>query len=448
MKNLTVIIAYLVIALAPGVVFSQNSVTPGIHYQAVARDNSGKELYHKAIDVKFSIISETPLGEVVYQELHSHITTSKYGVFSLVIGKGTQTGGMYSTLPEVDWSMSDHFLKVEVKFENEFIDMGTMQFLAVPYALYAQKSLEPGPAGPQGNPGPKGDPGDPASDNQTLSFDETTLTVSGGNSVPLTSLLQNLTITNSTEGKYLGISRGNSVLLSTVEADGDPANELQDLNYDAVNRKLSLLKSAAPAIDLTELKNDADADPANEIQDLNLVANKLTITKNATPTEINLSPYLDNTDNQQLSYVQSTNTLSLTNGGSVSMGSMVAFRAEKFSSETMPNFMTEYDFIAGAEKYDDGGVYNNLNGIFKAPSDGIYSFVVNYTAIGTGDSRVLKLFLNNVEYEVLNNGIASNSTITRQTTLKLAVGDEIKLKIYVGTGYETGIGTFSGYKVY
>ena len=28
--------------------------------------------------------------------------------------------------------------------------MGTMQFLAVPYALYAQRSLEPGPQGPKG----------------------------------------------------------------------------------------------------------------------------------------------------------------------------------------------------------------------------------------------------------------------------------------------------------
>ena len=88
-----------------------------------------------------------------------------------------------------------------------------MQFLSVPYALYAQKSLEPGPAGPKGDPGPKGEAGDPASDNQTLSFDQSNLTISGGNSVPLTSLLQNLTITTAPEGNYLGISRGNSVLL-------------------------------------------------------------------------------------------------------------------------------------------------------------------------------------------------------------------------------------------
>ena len=48
---------------------------------------------------------------------------------------------------------TDYYVKVEVKFDNDFIDMGTMQFMAVPYALYAQKSLEPGTAGPQGNTG-------------------------------------------------------------------------------------------------------------------------------------------------------------------------------------------------------------------------------------------------------------------------------------------------------
>ena len=146
--------------------FGQN-VPFGIFYQAVARDNFGKELVNKDIDVKFSIISGNPLGTVVYQELHSKVTTSKFGVFSLIIGHGTPTGGTYGELSQIQWGQAFHYLKIEVKFDNSFIDMGTMQFLAVPYALYAQKSLEPGPAGPKGDPGPKGESGDPASDNQT-----------------------------------------------------------------------------------------------------------------------------------------------------------------------------------------------------------------------------------------------------------------------------------------
>ena len=52
-------------------------------------------------------------------------------------------------------------------------------------------------------------------------------------------------------------------------------------------------------VDLSGLQDgfeDADADPENEIQDLQLVDNILTITKNGTATEIDLSVYLDDTD--------------------------------------------------------------------------------------------------------------------------------------------------------
>jgi hypothetical protein len=122
--------ALLIFFLAGLSSFGQN-VPLGIFYQAVARDNFGKELVNKNIDVKFSIISGNPLGTVVYQELHSDITTSKYGVFSLIIGHGTPTGGLYGELSQIQWNTAYHYLKVEVKFDNDFVDMGTMQFLAV-----------------------------------------------------------------------------------------------------------------------------------------------------------------------------------------------------------------------------------------------------------------------------------------------------------------------------
>ena len=55
--------------------------------------------------------------------------------------------------------------------------------------------------------------------------------------------------------------------------------------------------------------DDADADPTNEIQDLSLSSNTLTITNNASATSINLSPYLDNTDDQTLSEVLTESNL-------------------------------------------------------------------------------------------------------------------------------------------
>ena len=110
--------------LAGSASFGQN-VPPGIFYQAVARDNYGKELMNKEIDVKFSIFSGSPIGTLVYQELHEHIITSKFGVFSLIIGNGTPTGGLYGELSQIQWGQAYHWVKIEVKFDNDFIDMGT-----------------------------------------------------------------------------------------------------------------------------------------------------------------------------------------------------------------------------------------------------------------------------------------------------------------------------------
>ncbi len=168
----------------------QGTVPGGINYQAVARDNYGKEIVNTPIEVQFTIRSGSPTGTVVYEEVFTDVTTSRYGVFSLVIGKGDPVSG---TFANIDWSSFNHYLQVSVKFENNFMDMGTMQFMAVPYALYAGKSLEAGPAGPAGPKGDKGDPGDPAldTDNQNLSYDiETkTLPIQDGNHVRLDSII-------------------------------------------------------------------------------------------------------------------------------------------------------------------------------------------------------------------------------------------------------------------
>jgi hypothetical protein len=170
--------------------YGQGTVPGGINYQAVARDNNGKEIVNTDIEVRFTIRSGSPAGTSVYQEVFTDVTTSRYGVFSLVIGKGDPVTG---TFAGIDWSTANHYLQVEVKFENNFMDMGTMQFMAVPYALYAGKSLEPGPMGPAGPKGDKGDPGDPAmdTDDQKLSYDiETkTLTIDNGNGVRLDSIV-------------------------------------------------------------------------------------------------------------------------------------------------------------------------------------------------------------------------------------------------------------------
>ena len=170
---------------------------------------------------------------------------------------------------------------------------------------------------------------DPTNEIQDLSMTNNVLSITNKLSptgIDLSDYLQQLVFTPADNN--LEISGGNKIDLSSLkdDADADPVNEIQDLSYNSSTRVMSLSNSSA-AIDLSELKDDSDSDPLNEIQDLSLTDNKLKITNKTTPTEIDLSPYLDNTDNQSLSYNSSTNTISLTNGGSVNLGSMVAFKA-------------------------------------------------------------------------------------------------------------------------
>lgn len=536
------------------VVSIAQTVPAGIHYQAVARDDYGKELSDREIDVRFSVISGNPLGAVVYQELHAKVKTSKYGVFSLVIGKGEPVGGTVLNLSQVNWENANHYLKVEVKFNSDFIDMGTMQFLAVPYALFALKSLEPGPQGVQGiqgiqglkgepgtkgdtgpqgvkgNTGPqgqqgvqglKGDPGDPASDKQTLSFDGTNLSISGGNILSLSTLnvphqlsilgdtlsimggnkvglpnhiqdlsldgnnilkisknttaspidltkyldnTDNQTISFNSVNNNLSITGGNTIDLTPMKQDLsltgntlsitnklspaaiDLSKYLQSLNFNSTSYILSL--SDGNIVDLSPLKNDADADPTNEIQDIHLTGNLLTIDRNASSTGVDLSKYMDNTDNQTLSYDSLKYSLSVTNGNTVKLGRIIAFRAKKTSSETGLSFMTDYDFLSGYIEYNDGLAYDGLTGVFSAPTGGIYAFNISYNATGSGDSRVLKIYLNGGLYEILNSGITSNSSLTRSITMKLITGDKVKVIINTGTSTETGTGAFSGFRVY
>ena len=381
----------LLILLLSGTISYGQNVPLGIFYQAVARDNVGKELANKKIDVKFSIISGNPLGTVVYQELYSDVTTSKYGVFSLIIGKGTPTGGLYTNLSQIQWNTAFHYLKVEVKFDNDFIDMGTMQFLAVPYALYAQKSLEPGPQGP------KGDPGDPASDNQTLSFDGNNLSIANGNTVNLSSL--NIPHQLTLIGDTLSILGGNKVGLT---------NQIQDLQLD--------------------------------------VNNLLKITKNPTATAIDLSKFT-----QTLSYNSDNYQLSLSNGGgTASLGQIIAFRAGIASAVDLPNntpVTIVFNQVTGVY-YTDGIYYNSSSGSFTAPSNGIYSFNV-FINLPSASSVIINLFGD--PYETIIGPTTLGGSFRGTLTMKLNKGDVVNTSVLQNNGYPIPFnfaGSFSGYKVY
>ncbi len=137
-----------------------------------------------------------------------------------------------------------------------------------------------------------------------ISGDGTTgnpLTVTDGDSDPTNEIELP---TGGTNGQVLSTDGSGTYTWINDNAGTDNQN-IQNLAFDASTNILTvgIQNGTSQTVDLTALLNDADSDPNNEIQDLSLntTTNILTITNNGTPTNIDLTPYLDNTDNQNLS---------------------------------------------------------------------------------------------------------------------------------------------------
>lgn len=106
--------------------------------------------------------------------------------------------------------------------------------------------------------------------------------------------------------------------LNVSDADSDPTNELiTNVVFGAGN--ILTIQEGGNSWSTTINVNDADSDPTNELQNLTLSNNQLTIT--ITNSTVDLSPYLDNTDNQTLTL--SGNNLSISNGNSVSLATFL-----------------------------------------------------------------------------------------------------------------------------
>src|SRR5690606_23610968 len=141
---------------------AQSGLT-GINYQAVARNVNGTVMADKDVGVRISIIGGSANGAVQYREQHQ-VKTNALGLFTLQIGRGTASQGTFEDVP---WRDANQFIKVEVAVDNgTYTDLGTMQLMSVPFALYAADGGKGGPAGPAGPTGPagpqgaKGDTGD------------------------------------------------------------------------------------------------------------------------------------------------------------------------------------------------------------------------------------------------------------------------------------------------
>lgn len=108
----------------------------GIRYQAVLRDASGQTLTVQSAMVHFSILQGGPAGALTYQEEHT-VFPDNLGMISLTIGNGYPLSGSFAG---IDWAAGELYIKTELSTDQgvTYSDMGTMQLLSVPYALYAE----------------------------------------------------------------------------------------------------------------------------------------------------------------------------------------------------------------------------------------------------------------------------------------------------------------------
>ena len=119
---------FAIMALLGSLTFAQT----GINYKAIIKDSGGNIVASQAVDVQFIIYEGAALTDNVYQESHTTITDAN-GILIVNIGEGTTT----DVFTDISWGDDEHWLNVQVDTGAGLVDMGTTQFMAVPYALHA-----------------------------------------------------------------------------------------------------------------------------------------------------------------------------------------------------------------------------------------------------------------------------------------------------------------------
>ncbi len=128
---------FITIILLLNLVTGNCQVHPvGINYQAVARNAQGVEITSTNLGVRFSILLNDPNGTLEWQETHN-VTTNNFGLFTAIIGQGDRIEGTAAQFDSIQWGNGTHYLKVEVNFGTGYLEIGTTQMTAVPYAMYA-----------------------------------------------------------------------------------------------------------------------------------------------------------------------------------------------------------------------------------------------------------------------------------------------------------------------
>jgi len=308
MKNLTFTLLFLLLSVFA---LEAQNTPQGFNYQGVARENNTPIVGD--ISLQISIRENTTQGPIIYQERQFPVTNAQ-GIFSIEVG-GIQAVVTQGNFEMIDWSTGDYFLNVQLDQEGgtNFTNMGTSKLVSVPYALFAEQAQTALTAMDDMDT-------DPANEIQNLELDGTTITISDGNSIDLTSVIppggtddQNLTL----DGDQLSIEGGNTVDLSGLGGSG--GTDDQTLTLD--NTTLTLENGGS--VDLSVIQDgteDADSDPSNELQTLSLDGNIIQI-ENGNSVDLSAIIPLEEDDNQNLTLLGTTITIE--DGNTIDLASII-----------------------------------------------------------------------------------------------------------------------------
>lgn len=278
----------LLFLLGWSVAFAQ---PPGlINYQAVARDaSSGQELSNQQVFVLIRILEGGPNGNIVYEESHSGIQTNEYGLLNLGIGGGDASEGSFEDIP---WSTGNIWFEMELDSGEGLESMGVMQFVSVPFALYAENA---------GNT----DDDDPDPENE---------------------LITSAIYDDQNEQIVIQEGTSNEILIPvsafpTDDADADPQNELiVSGSYNPETNVISITEADGSTIEISLEQlpiEDGDSDPTNELIDsdsgLQLSGTNLQITEAGITYSVNLDTLVEDDDADPENELIDDNGIFLTN---------------------------------------------------------------------------------------------------------------------------------------
>ncbi|UPT65724.1 MAG: hypothetical protein M0D57_14505 [Sphingobacteriales bacterium JAD_PAG50586_3] len=114
----------------------------GATFSGIARTNFGSILANEYISVRLSYLSNLSPDIVQYREVHQNVTTNIFGEFYIIAGEGTYLDGLVTDIEDIPWTSSPVYLKVEIDYNNGFVDMGAIKLWSSYYAFAANKASD------------------------------------------------------------------------------------------------------------------------------------------------------------------------------------------------------------------------------------------------------------------------------------------------------------------